>query len=294
MTRRDCLSTLMLAPAAYAKGNKYSPVLTGQAYVWQQVLGREKRTIAEGTEDVMASLAAAGYQRLELTSSFFPPELTERSLRLMEKHNLKLDIIYNGGVMHEAPGAEQTIRDTVALARRLKPAGIQAVNFNANPKPRRERKTDAELDIQTKAIAELGRQIRAEGLRLTLHQHAPELAENGREWRHMMNGTDPKQVEICLDVHWILRGGLDPMTMLKESMPRLASLHLRNSKNGVWLEDLADGEVDYRAVAAELRKNAFRGWLVVELALEPQTIVTRNVTENLRISREYAKKVFFS
>jgi inosose dehydratase len=282
----------MFAAVTEAKESKYAPILAGQAYVWQQVLGREKRTIADGLDEVMASLAKAGYRHLELTSAFFTPELADRSLRLLDKHRMKLDIVYNGGVMHEAAGAEQTIRETVALARRLKPAGIQCVNFNANPKPKRERKTDAELEVQTKAIAELARQIHGEGLRLLLHQHAPELAENGREWRHIMNGTDPKQVEICLDVHWILRGGLEPMAFLRESMPRLASLHLRNSKNGVWLEDLADGDIDYRAVAAELRKHAFRGWLVVELALDPQTTVTRSVTENLRLSREYARRVF--
>jgi sugar phosphate isomerase/epimerase len=292
MTRRDCLATLMFAAAAGAKEPKYAPILAGQAYVWQQVLGREKRTIADGLEDVMASLAKSGYRRLELTSAFFTPELADRSLRLLDKHRMKLDIVYNGGVMHEPAGAEKTILETIALARRLKPAGIQCVNFNANPKPKRERKTDAELEVQTKAISELARQIHREGLRLLLHQHAPELAENGREWRHIMNGTDPKQAEICLDVHWILRGGLEPMAFLRESMPRLASLHLRNSRNGVWLEDLSDGDIDYRAVAAELRKSAFRGWLVVELALDPQTTVTRSVTENLRRSREYARRIF--
>jgi len=292
MTRRYCLSSLMLAAAAHAKSPKYAPILAGQAYVWQQWLGREKRSLSGGLDDVVTSLSSAGYRHLELTSAFFTPELADRSLRLLEDYRMKLDIVYNGGVMHEAPAAEKTIRETVDLARRLKPAGIQCVNFNPTPKPSGERKTDAELDFQNKAIASLARQIHREGLRLLLHQHAPELAENAREWRHIMNGTDPKQVEICLDVHWILRGGLDPMAFLRESLPRLASLHLRNSRDGIWLEDLSDGEIDYRAVAGELRRSGFRGWLVVELAFDPQTKITRNLTENLRLSREYAAKIF--
>jgi sugar phosphate isomerase/epimerase len=60
----------------------------------------------------------------------------------------------------------------------------------------------------------------------------------------------------------------------------------------VWLEELADGDVDYSAVASELKRNAYRGWLTVELAWDPQTAKTRPLVENLKRSREYATRVF--
>lgn len=287
MTRRQLLSAF-----AMAGGGRYAPKLAVQAYVWQQALAREKRTIAEGVEDVITSLAQAGYRTAELTSTFFTPELAARTLDLMAKHRLKLAVVYNGGEMHESSAAARTIDDTLALAGRVKAAGIQAVSFNANPKRGRERKTDAELEIQTRAIGELGKRLRAEGLRMLVHEHAPELAENGREWRHMLRGTDPADVGICMDVHWVLRGGLDPMTLLEEAGDRTGSLHLRNSRAGVWLEELAGGEVDYTKVAAYLRKRRFQGWLVVELAWDPGTEITRGLTENLRRSRLWAERVF--
>lgn len=288
MTRRE-----LLYGFAFAGGSGgYAPTLAVQGYVWQQALSRERRTIADGVGDVIGSLAEAGYHTVELTSAFFTEELAPRSLALLDKHRLKLAVVYNGGDMHEPAAARRTIEDTLALAERVKAAKIQGVSFNASPKRNRERKTDAELEIQTRAIGELGRRLHQRGLRLLVHQHAPELAENGREWRHMLRGTNASDVGICLDVHWVLRGGLDPMTLLEEVGPRAGSLHLRNSKGGVWLEELADGDLDYSKVAAYLRKNRFQGWLVVELAWEEGTKITRGLTENLRRSREWAERQF--
>jgi sugar phosphate isomerase/epimerase len=286
MTRRQLLAALAMP------GGRYAPVLAVQGYVWQQALAREKRPIAEGVGNVIASMAEAGYRTVELTSAFFTPELTPRTLGLLTKHKLKLAVVYNGGDMHTADGAARTIDDTLALVERVKPARIAAVSFNANSKRGRERKSDGELAVQTPAIGDLGRRLRERGLRLLVHQHAPELAENAREWRHMLKGTNPSDVGICLDVHWVQRGGLDPMTLLEEAAPRTGSLHLRNSRDGVWLEELADGDIDYGQVAAFLRQRGFEGWLVVELAWEAGTKVTRGLTENLRRSKRWAEHVF--
>jgi inosose dehydratase len=82
------------------------------------------------------------------------------------------------------------------------------------------------------------------------------------------------------------------LEILREAGKRVGDVHLRNSKDGVWLEELADGDLDYRAVAAQLKKIGYRGWLTVELAWDPKTQITRSLGEDLRRSREYAERVF--
>jgi inosose dehydratase len=118
------------------------------------------------------------------------------------------------------------------------------------------------------------------------------MRENAREWYYNLAHTDPKLVSICLDVDWLKRGGQDPMTLLKASGSRLASLHLRNAQKGVWTESLGDGDVDYTQVAAHLKQTGYAGYLVVELAYEKATELTRSLEEDLRLSRVYAEKTF--
>lgn len=294
LRRRDLLAGLAAASALPAQG-RYSPTFAGQAYVWSQHFNRRKQKIEEHFDEVLGSFNRAGYSTLELVgSAFFAPQFAERTAGLLRKYKLKVPVVYNGGEMHTEAGAEKTIAATVDLARRARKATglLEAVSFNANPLPQQGRKSDEQLRIQAGAVNRLAAELRREGAYVMLHQHAPEMREEAREWRHLMANTDPALVKVCLDVHWVLRGGQDVMTHLREVTPRLASLHLRNSRNGVWLEEFADGDIDYRLVAAHLREQNFRGYLVVELAYDKETEITAPLESSLRRSLSYARRIF--
>jgi inosose dehydratase len=293
LSRRGFLNAVAAAPAAVAAKPAYQPRFAGQTYVWSQYFSRGKEDLAAHREEVLAAFAHAGYSEMELFTPFVAPEVAASTADLLRKYNLAAPIVYAGGIMHTADGAQATGDEVLRLADRIrKPFNLQALNFNPNPKPRKERKSDPELEIQSHAIDRLGAELSRRGLRLFIHQHDPEMAENAREWRHTLRNTNPKRVELCLDVHWVYRGGQDVMTLLEEAAPRLASLHLRNSRNGVWLEELTDGDVDYHRVAACLKQVGFRGWLIPELAWDPNTEITRPLEENLKRSLEYATRVF--
>jgi sugar phosphate isomerase/epimerase len=126
---------------------------------------------------------------------------------------------------------------------------------------------------------------------LWLHNHAPEMRDDGRELRSNLDHTDPALVGFCADTHWIYRGG-DPLEYLERYGDRLGSLHLRNSVAGVWSETLDDGDLDHRAIAAKLAAARFDGPLIVELAIEEGTPQTRPLVENMRLSRAYLREVF--
>jgi inosose dehydratase len=138
-------------------------------------------------------------------------------------------------------------------------------------------------------VTELARQLAAKRFQLILHHHWPEMAEGAREWRHLLRNTE---LPLCMDIDWVRRGGEDPLALLAEAGGRVRSLHLRNSRQGVWSEDLSDGDVDYRKVADYLKKHSYSGYLVVELAYQRETPITESVEEDLRRSREYVRDVF--
>jgi len=292
-TRREFLVGSTAAAAGVA-APAYKPILGVQAYVWTQQFAREKRPVVEGLGEMVAGCKAAGFTRIEIMSALFPGGGHAKLARLREEHRVEFPVVYDGRPVHQRETIDQSIAAAVETARLAKQLGAGAINFNPAPKPGGELKTPSELDIESGAINRLGEALSKEGMRLFLHQHAPEMKENAREWRHWLRNTDPKLASFCLDTDWVFRGGQDVMTILEEAIPRLASMHLRSSRQKVWMETFGEGDIDYRQVAARLKKAGYRGFLFVELAYEKDTAITRTLIENLRTGRAFAEKIFFS
>lgn len=291
MTRRELLAATAGAASAAAQ-SRYAPKLAAQVYVWTQHFNQRKIPLADGIEEIFATTRKAGFTRLELVSQFVRPDLFDRTARLLKKHRLELPIVYNGGPFHDPSLAGKTMDDMLEAARAARKLGAAYLNTNPNPKPGRARKTDQELETQAALVNKLGAAVRQEGLRLILHHHDPEMKEDARELRHLVNNTDPKLAGFCIDLDWVIRGGHQFAPILELVGTRAESFHLRNARGGVWTESLADGEYDFASVRRHLEKIGFRGYLTVELAVEKATRVTRSLEENLRLSREYAVKVF--
>lgn len=288
LTRRALLSGVAAsaAPAAFSKP-AYRPLLSAQFYVWTQQFQREKKGYAEGVPAALAATRRAGFRRIELMAQLFEPALREITLGALKEHGLEAPVVYNGGAMHDEAAAAKAIDTNVALAGRILGAGARILNFNPNPIGRL--KTPQELETQAKAVTRLSKALREKGVTLILHHHNPEMAEDAREWRHLLQNTE---VPLCIDLHWVLRGGQDPHRILEEAGKRVASIHLRNSQKGVWSESFGAGDIDHARVAAYLEKTGYGGYLVVELAYENATTITRPLEDDLRLSREYAETVF--
>jgi inosose dehydratase len=270
----------------------YSPVLSVQAYIWIQHFEKWKKSLGEGVEEMLATFLRAGYRNVDLNDSFFAAPLRAKTLGLLKKNGLAMPTLYANSVMYEAPMAEHSIKAILELAETTKPAGVLGIVTNPSPKPKQGRKSDDELAVQARYLNQLGGELKKRGVRLMVHHHTPELVENAREWRHQLANTDPQLVGCCVDLHWAYRGGQEPLAFLREVGPRLESLHLRNSRGGVWMEDFNDGDVNYHVVADYLKEIGYQGYVVVELAYEDGTKVTRSLEEDLRLSRLYTEKTF--
>ena len=290
ISRREWLAGAAGAGALRAAG--YQPRLMLQPYVWTQWFGQRKIALADGLERMFTASRRAGYRRMELIDSFLAPELRERTAALIRQSGFEVPVVYHGGAFHEAEAAARSIDAILSTADAARPLGTRWVNTNCNPKRGRERKTDEELSVEAENLNRLGRALHERDMRLMLHAHDPDMAEGAREWRSNLHRTDPGLVWMCMDVHWVYRGGQDPMQLLREAGRRTASLHVRNSTRGVWSESFGDGDVDYRAVAQFLRSIQYDGLIAVELAYEAGTNPTRELEDDLKMSREYAERIF--
>jgi inosose dehydratase len=261
-----------------------------QLYVWSQVCRRDGASLEERLVPVLAEAAAAGFEAVEPTLTMCASlELRERLRDSLTSNGLQAPSFYVGGTFHEETAFQQDLAATLPLARVAAEMGCGALCIN--PSVKREGKSDEELQTQIRNLNRMGAALRELGMRLWLHNHDPEMREDGRELRRTLDETDPACVGYCADVHWIFRGGGDPYEYLERYGSRVGSLHVRNSRAGIWSEDFGEGDIDYGRVRRILDRHGFAGPIYVELAIEAETPQTRPLLESARLSRQYAERV---
>jgi sugar phosphate isomerase/epimerase len=145
-----------------------------------------------------------------------------------------------------APGANDSLDDDfdkiVADARTLDASMLRIgmLPFEAM------RSLEAVLDFcdRTDAFAE---RLAGEGISLYYHNHHIEFAKYGG--RHLLDiiADRAPHVGLELDVHWLQRGGLDPVAVIRRHAGRVAMVHLKDYRIGTLpesaFEALSSGDV---------------------------------------------------
>ena len=290
MTRRELLLAATGASVSSA-APRTSPIAV-EGYIFQQYAQSLKQPLQNVIGQVLPMARSAGFRNIELSPAFLAPEMRAQVLSLIRSQGLLMPSLYVGGPMHEKSEAERTIATALEFGNLCAPFGCKAIVNNPDPKHGDESKTDAELAIEAESLNRMGRTLAQHGFQLRVHHHTPQLAENAREWRHILHHTDPEYVHMCVDVDWAYEGGFEPIAFLAEVGKRLREIHVRSARNKVWLEDLEDSDIDYRKVAQYLRTEQLAPMIVAELAYRSNTAITRPLLEDLRLSRIYAERVF--
>jgi inosose dehydratase len=291
MTRRE-FSFSAVAAAATAGAPSSPWTMSVESYIFTQYAERQKKTLAEIVPQMLSDVRKAGFRNIELNPQFLAPDLRDRVLQGLREYGLMMPSVYVGGPLHTQAGSEKTITQALEIAEVCRPFGCVGLVNNPDPKANKARKTDTELAFEAQALNRMGQALRERGVELRVHHHTPQLEENAREWRYILQDTLPNLVSLCVDVDWAYQGGFDPVPFLREAGPRVKELHIRSERNKLWLEQVQDSEIDYRAVAQYLKEENLQPLLVVELAWMPNTVITRSLEEDLRLSRLYTESVF--
>ena len=301
MTRREFLAAAAVAGGAMvlngADAKKVPPIpkpkspqVGSQLYGWGQYYERAGKDLGKNLDEVLMALRDAGYDYAEGNLDITTPENNEKFAERLRKFGLKPVALYTGGATHVLGKASETCERIAKAAVVAGKAGFGIINFNPDPIGRS--KTDRELEIQADALKELGDDLKAAGLKLGIHHHTPEMANGGHEFHSNFRRCPAETVGFCYDVHWVFRGGIAPAECLKTYGDRIVSWHLRQSRDRIWWEDLDTGDIDYAAIAAEVKAKKIPQFFSVELAIEGGTKITRDVVQNHARSRQFLARVF--
>jgi inosose dehydratase len=270
--------------------------LATNEYSWITFYQRQGRNWFADLDASLRELAKSGIVGYE--PSVKKPEDLSLLAPLLKKHKLEMRSLYVGCALHTEKEANQSQEQVKAIARAARPLGVNIIV--TNPSPIRwggpEDKTDAELALQAQNLDRMGAALRQQGIRLAYHNHDIEMRNAAREFHHMMLATDPEHVSLCLEAHWLYRGSgnsqLAMFDVLRLYGARIAEVHLRQSKNGIWTETFGEGDIDYTRLAKELLALQLRPHLVLEQCVEKQTPNTMEGVAAHQQDLQYASRVF--
>jgi len=294
VTAAGLLGALRLA--ALEGGSPKELHLSSNEYSWTVFYKRENRDFKGTLESALPDLTRSSLNGLE--PSIEKTEEIDRLGPLLKKNNLEMRSIYVNSSLHQPDRSDKSIGQILTIARKAKEWGTRIIV--TNPSPIRwggpENKDDTQLGVQARALNRLGEQLGSLGLKLAYHNHDIELRNAAREFHHMMLGTDPAVVSLCLDAHWVYRGAGNSQVALFDVVKlygaRIIEIHLRQSKGNVWSETFAEGDINYAELAKQLLRIGVKPHLVLEVAVEEGTPKTMDPVEAHRRSSEYARKVF--
>ena len=301
-TRRQFLTTLagaMLSPdSQLTQANppaKPWPI-SCNAYTWGTFYEREKKQWMADPDESLAEYVKTGLTAYE--PSVTNADEVKKLTPYLTNYKLAMPSLYVNSSLHQAIEAQQSIESVLTIADAAKPFGVRIIVTNPNPIKwgSNDDKTDADLIEQAKNLDRLGAELRQRGITLAYHTHAPEHRQAAREFHHMLLATDPKNVSLCLDVHWVYRGSGNSQVALFDVVKlygkRIVEVHIRQSKNGIWQETFSDGDIDYRRLAADLKTLNIRPLLVLEQCLEKDSPKTMGPVEAHKQNLRYTREVF--
>lgn len=271
-------------------------------------------------EKVLEEIAEAGYTGTELGPYGFLPQDTALLKARLKDLGLTLLSAYVQINLVDPAAKQEEYDETMATTKLLSDMGCKwvvlsdALFFSENRAARAGRvrpedgvtgETWKNYVANTNAYGKLA--LEEYGLKAVYHPHVGANVETGQEVDRLMNDTDPRYVNLCLDTAHCMYGGDDPVSLCDRWQQRVKYLHIkecdgtvlntvRDNKwdyfKGVEMDvfpELGKGSVDFAAFLDVLKRMDFQGWAVVEQDILPDSGL--NPLESAKRNLAYLKQV---
>lgn len=247
-----------------------------QTNVWSNEIHRDH------LPEMLAEIAGAGYDGIEIGAHRLDLAQPEAFLRLLQANHLAVIALHTHGDLADranAPALKARVENAASFGARV---GAPFIALSGVDQPD---KTESVFETEAQLLNECGTICQKHGLRLVYHNHYWEIRDDFRELRFIVARTDPTRVWLLLDVGWVERAGGSPPAAVAEFLERVGYLHIKDTRTGKFTE-LGQGTVDLNGVYRELVGH-YEGWLVVE-----RDEVLPDAKARATMSRDYVRQAW--
>lgn len=261
-----------------------------------------------GIKETFKKVKEIGFSTVELSQVPMTPENVEAIRESLDELDMRV-CATSGALKAMAPGMkmenlrddfDKIVADTKALG--CKYIRIGMISFDCLG-------SKEKIVEYTKELNEMGKRLKEQGLELYYHNHHVEFAKyDGKYIMDIMaEESDPEYLGFELDVHWLQRGGVNPLEWIKKLEGRTKIIHIKDYRISQTL-DLSGGmEGIMRSMAdmvqfAEIGEGNLDMKAVIDLAgetgvehifIEQDDTYGRDPFESLEISANNLRKLGF-
>jgi sugar phosphate isomerase/epimerase len=129
-------------------------------------------------------------------------------------------------------------------------------------------------------IAEI---CKASGLKLGYHNHNFEWHPVGDTTFYdvVLNNTDPKLVNMEMDIYWVVRAGQDPVAIFEKHPGRFTFVHVkdRDKTNGNLNTEIGTGDIDFKTILGKAKLGGIKHFIVEQenyTNIDPYVSITQS------------------
>ncbi len=150
------------------------------------------------------------------------------------------------------------------------------------------------------SMNEYAKAVTDEGLVCALHPHTGTPIETEEEVYYIMNALDTRYMKFGPDVGQLQKGGGDPVKIVKDFMPLIEHVHLKDFEGGdngyLGYAPLGKGKVKISKILKllEKRRDEMAGMIMFELDYDNKFKPAYSPLEAAKISRDYLAKLDYN
>lgn len=212
-----------------------------------------RQEMEKDVEGTIARVAASGYKEVEFAGYF---KKTPAEIRAMlDRHGLT------------SPSAHISSGEPDAWKQALDAAHVVGHQYVVVPWIPQEQRTGIDGYKQIAAhFNKAAEQARAAGLQFAYHNHDFEFAavDGKLPYDVLLAETDPKLVQMEMDLYWIIKGGQEPLAYFARWPGRFPMVHVKDSMGPPdnKMADVGAGKIDWKRIFAQQSQAGIKHFFV--------------------------------